>query len=88
MPERTLQERLRACVVPGHRPVPNGTMLEAADAIDERDARIAELEAQLAEAVDLLRDAGLWDHSRVWWDRVSTFLDAYDAATDPQPSAE
>ena len=155
MSERTFQERLRASVVPGHHVVPNGVMLEAADALDERDARIAALEAEieavrvalsgyrdsdlaslattvsariealeyeverqkfraeeaeavaadpiacmdnvaeqhaaqidgmiaarkvaerrLAEAVDLLRDVSLWDHSRVWWDRVDTFLDA------------
>ena len=44
-------------------------------------ARIEALEDQLAEAVKLLRDTG-------WLIKVGAFLDAYDAATDPQPSAE
>ena len=43
MSERTLQERLRASVVPGHHVVPNGVMLEAAYAIESLEARVHEL---------------------------------------------
>ena len=78
MSERTLQERLRTFVVPGRRVlVPNGIMLEAADALDERDARIAALDARLAEAVDLLRAASR-AQPQWWWEQVYAFIAAYD----------